>query len=101
LLKNYTDSLARFLQMKKAKKRSSMILKAALASFSRKDLKKGATCITDDDVNAIIKSMGRPEEFDNGRMHKMQQLQPVRQQTSFSSSTTPATNDYTVMKMIK
>ena len=27
-------------------------------------LKKGATCITDDDVNEIITSMGRPEDFD-------------------------------------
>lgn len=27
-------------------------------------LKSGATCITDDDVNAIIRSMGRPEDFE-------------------------------------
>ena len=32
-------------------------------NFSER-LKAGATCITDEDVHAIIRSMGRPEDFE-------------------------------------
>ena len=39
-------------------------IESRIAELFQERLKKGATCITDEDVNAIIKSMGRPEEFE-------------------------------------
>jgi phage shock protein PspC (stress-responsive transcriptional regulator) len=64
LLKNYTDSLARFFANEEGKEEIINDIESRIGELFQEKLKKGATCITDDDVNAIIKSMGRPEEFD-------------------------------------
>ena len=64
LLKNYTASLARFFENEEGKEEIINDIESRIGELFQERLKKGATCITDDDVNAIIKSMGRPEEFD-------------------------------------
>jgi phage shock protein PspC (stress-responsive transcriptional regulator) len=64
LLKNYTDSLSRFFADEEGKEEIINDIESRIGELFQERLKKGATCITDDDVNAIIKSMGRPEEFD-------------------------------------
>jgi phage shock protein PspC (stress-responsive transcriptional regulator) len=64
LLKNYTDSLNRFFANEEGKEEIINDIESRIGELFQERLKKGATCITDDDVNAIIKSMGRPEEFD-------------------------------------
>jgi phage shock protein PspC (stress-responsive transcriptional regulator) len=64
ILKNYTDSLARFFANEEGKEEIINDIESRIGELFQQKLKKGATCITDDDVNAIIKSMGRPEEFD-------------------------------------
>lgn len=64
LLKNYTDSLARFFADEEGKEEIINDIESRIGELFQERLKKGATCITDEDVNAIIKSMGRPEEFD-------------------------------------
>ena len=64
LLKNYTDSLSRFFANEEGKEEIINDIESRIGELFQERLKKGATCITDDDVNAIIKSMGRPEEFD-------------------------------------
>ncbi|MBL0356498.1 MAG: PspC domain-containing protein [Chitinophagaceae bacterium] len=64
LLKSYTDSLARFFANEEGKEEIINDIESRIGELFQEKLKKGATCITDDDVNAIIKSMGRPEEFD-------------------------------------
>ncbi len=64
LLKNYTDSLAKFFSNEDGKEEIINDIENRIGELFQERLKKGATCITDEDVNAIIKSMGRPEEFD-------------------------------------
>src|ERR1700712_2798345 len=64
LLKNYTDSLSRYFANEEGKEEIINDIESRIAELFQERLKKGATCITDDDVNAIIKSMGRPEEFE-------------------------------------
>lgn len=64
LLKNYTDSLAKFFANEEGKDEIINDIESRIGELFQERLKKGATCITDEDVNAIIKSMGRPEEFD-------------------------------------
>ena len=64
MLKNYTASLARFFENEEGKEEIINDIESRIGELFQERLKKGATCITDDDVNAIIKSMGRPEEFD-------------------------------------
>jgi len=65
LLKNYTDSLALYFANEEGKEEIINDIESRIAELFQERLKKGATCITDDDVNAIIKSMGRPEEFED------------------------------------
>jgi phage shock protein PspC (stress-responsive transcriptional regulator) len=64
LLKDYTDSLARFFADEEGKDEIINDIESRIGELFQERLKKGATCITDEHVNAIIKSMGRPEEFD-------------------------------------
>ncbi len=64
LLKNYTDSLSRFFANEEGKEEIINDIESRIGELFQERLKKGATCITDDDVNAIIRSMGRPEEFE-------------------------------------
>jgi phage shock protein PspC (stress-responsive transcriptional regulator) len=64
LLKNYTDSLSRYFANEDGKEEIINDIETRIAELFQQRLKKGATCITDEDVNAIIKSMGRPEEFE-------------------------------------
>ena len=64
LLKNYTASLAKFFAEEEGKEEIINDIESRIAELFQQRLKNGVTCITDDDVNAIIKSMGRPEEFE-------------------------------------
>ena len=84
LLKNYTESLARFFANEEGKEEIINDIESRIAELFQEKLKKGATCITDDDVNAIIKSMGRPEEFD-GEEEKVASSLGAGEKTSSSN----------------
>ncbi len=64
ILKDYTESLNRFFANEEGKEEIINDIESRIGELFQERLKEGATCITDDDVNAIIKSMGRPEEFE-------------------------------------
>jgi len=64
LLKNYTESLSRYFANEEGKEEIINDIESRVGELFQERLKKGSTCITDEDVNAIIKSMGRPEELD-------------------------------------
>jgi len=64
ILKEYTASLNRFFANEDGKEEIINDIESRIGELFQERLKSGATCITDDDVNAIIRSMGRPEDFD-------------------------------------
>ncbi len=66
ILKQYTDSLNRYFANEEGKEEIINDIESRIGELFQERLKTGATCITDDDINAIIKSMGRPEEFEPG-----------------------------------
>lgn len=66
ILKQYTDSLSRYFANEEGKEEIINDIENRIGELFQERLKKGATCITDEDINAIIKSMGRPEEFEPG-----------------------------------
>ena len=68
LLKKYTDSLARFFANEEGKEEIINDIENRFAELFSEFLKIGANCITDEDVNTIITSMGRPEDFDQDEM---------------------------------
>ena len=65
LLKNYTASLSKHFEMEQGKEEIINDIESRIGELFQQRLAKGATCITDEDVNAIIQSIGRPEEFDS------------------------------------
>ena len=86
LLKNYTDSLARFFANEEGKEEIINDIESRIGELFQERLKKGATCITEDDVNAIIKSMGRPEEFDGEEEKVASSLGAGEKSSSYSNT---------------
>lgn len=64
LLKQYTESLRRYFANEEGRDEIINDIESRIAELFSERLKAGATCITDADVNAIIVSMGRPEDFE-------------------------------------
>jgi len=64
ILKNYTDSLTRHFANEEGKEEIINDIESRIGELFQERLTKGATCITDDDVNAVINSIGRPEDFE-------------------------------------
>ncbi len=64
LLKDYTESLNRHFANEEGKEEIINDIESRIGELFQEKITKGATCITDDDVHAIIKNMGRPEEFE-------------------------------------
>lgn len=64
ILKKYTESLGRYFANEEGKEEIINDIESRIGELFQERLKKGATCITDEDVNAIITSMGRPEDFE-------------------------------------
>lgn len=64
ILKQYVESLKKYFSKEEGSDEIINDIEGRIAELFGETLKKGGTCITDDDVNAIISSMGRPEDFD-------------------------------------
>jgi phage shock protein PspC (stress-responsive transcriptional regulator) len=78
ILKDYTDSLNRHFASEEGKEEIINDIESRIGELFQERLTKGATCITDDDINAIIKSIGRPEDFE-----PMDDAQPAAASTSY------------------
>ena len=64
LLKNYTESLNRHFANEEGKDEIINDIESRIGELFQERIQKDATCITDNDVNAVINSMGRPEDFE-------------------------------------
>jgi phage shock protein PspC (stress-responsive transcriptional regulator) len=82
LLKNYTESLRNYFANEEGKEEIINDIENRISELFQERLKKGATCITDDDVNAIIKSVGRPEDFEEAGESNFQQTNNAGQSSS-------------------
>lgn len=64
-LKAYTESLNRFFEGEEGKEEIINDIENRIGELFQERLKAGATCITEEDVQAIIRNMGRPEDFES------------------------------------
>ncbi|MDR0793438.1 MAG: PspC domain-containing protein [Chitinophagaceae bacterium] len=64
ILQGYVESLRRFFANEDGRDEIINDIENRIAELFSENLKKGSSCITDDDVNKIIAGMGRPEDFD-------------------------------------
>ena len=65
ILKAYVDSLSLHFALEEGKDEIINDIENRIGELFQERIKAGAVCITDEDVNAIIKSIGRPEDFDD------------------------------------
>lgn len=65
ILRKYVDNLHKHFAAEEGGDEIVNDIENRFAELFSERLKNGATCITDDDVNEIIGSMGRPEDFDD------------------------------------
>ena len=64
ILKQYVESLRNYFANEEGKEEIINDIEGRIAELFGETLKKGTTCIGDEDVNKIIDSMGRPVDFD-------------------------------------
>src|ERR1700733_218601 len=64
ILQQYIESLRVYFAREEGRDEIINDIENRFAELFSESLKKGATCIADPDVNAIIASMGRPEDFE-------------------------------------
>ena len=74
ILKQYTESLSKFFANEEGKEEIINDIEGRIAELFAETLKKGSTCICEDDVNKIIASMGRPEDFEGEEINVKEQL---------------------------
>lgn len=64
VLKQYVESLRRYFANEEGKDEIINDIENRIAELFDEKLKKGAPCISDDNVYAVMDSMGRPEDFE-------------------------------------
>ena len=64
LLKQYVESLRQYFAHEEGRDEIINDIEGRIAELFSERLKKGISCIADDDVKAVIASMGRPEDFE-------------------------------------
>ena len=88
LLKNYTESLNRHFANEEGKEEIINDIESRIGELFQERLTKGATCITEDDVKAVIKSMGNPEDFE-----AMDDTQPASASSSADQQQSSSTSN--------
>ena len=76
LLQQYIESLRRYFANEEGKDEIINDIESRISELFQERLKGGSTCITDDDVNVIIKNMGRPEDFEEAEDKSNNESEP-------------------------
>lgn len=64
-LQGYIESLRRYFSHEDGRDEIINDIESRIAEIMDEKIRKGASCVTEDDINSIIASMGRPEDFDD------------------------------------
>ena len=63
-LKQYVDSLRKYFSNEEGRDEIVNDIESRIAELFSERLKRGTPCIADEDINAVIASIGRPQDFD-------------------------------------
>ncbi len=88
VLKVYVESLRRFFANEEGRDEIINDIEGRIAELFGESLKKGSTCITEEDVNNVINSMGRPEDFEGEESNMQSQLGGQQEQKNNSYTET-------------
>lgn len=89
ILKEYTESLNRYFSAEEGKEEIINDIESRIGELFQERLKAGTTCITDEDVNAIIRSMGRPEDFETAEASTGSASEKTESSSNAQSSSQP------------
>jgi phage shock protein PspC (stress-responsive transcriptional regulator) len=81
LLKQYIESLRHYFANEEGRDEIINDIESRISELFQERLRKGSTCISDDDVNSIIKNMGRPQELEDAEKGDQYQSNNGRTQT--------------------
>jgi phage shock protein PspC (stress-responsive transcriptional regulator) len=81
MLQNYISSLRAYFANEEGRDEIINDIENRIGELFGETLKKGAACITDADVNKVIASIGRPEDFDDNAAEAGNGSQQGQQQT--------------------
>jgi phage shock protein PspC (stress-responsive transcriptional regulator) len=97
ILKRYIESLRQFFANEEGKDEIINDIESRVGELFGEQLKKGSACITDEDVQTIINSMGRPEDFEAEESNLQGQLGSKSQanQSNTSSDQSYTNSSYT------
>ncbi len=79
LLKEYLDSLTRHFSREEGGDEIVSDIEDRIAELFQEKLKKGAHCITDEDVHAMVAVMGRPEQLEEETSTEPEEKQPYEE----------------------
>ena len=85
ILRKYVDSLTSYFAQEEGRDEIINDIEGRIAELFGETLKKGSTCVTDDDVNRIIESMGRPEDFEDEEGNIRSQLGAEKEESHASN----------------
>ncbi len=94
LLKQYVESLRRYFANEEGRDEIINDIEGRIAELFSERLKKGTSCITDHDVNEVIASIGRPEDFD-AQEAELGGAAPKQQKASSSQQSQQSQQSYT------
>lgn len=81
VLRQYLDSLKRYFAREEGGDEIVSDIESRIAEIFQEKLKKGAHCITDEDVHSVKAAMGTPEQFDEAAQEGTQQQQQQQSAT--------------------
>ena len=73
-LQGYIESLRRYFSHEEGRDEIINDIESRIAELMNEKIRKGASSVTDADIDEIIASMGRPEDFDAQTPQKQQSL---------------------------
>jgi phage shock protein PspC (stress-responsive transcriptional regulator)/heme/copper-type cytochrome/quinol oxidase subunit 2 len=91
-LQGYIESLKQFFANEEGRDEIVNDIESRIAELFSVVLKKGSTCITEDDVNAVIASIGRPEDFEEADSPVLQTSKAGSGQANADPQSQPASN---------
>lgn len=74
LLKQYTESLSKFFANEEGRDEIINDIEGRISELFAESLKKGNTCVTDNVMNTIISSIGKPEDFEVNELNVAEQI---------------------------
>jgi len=87
-LQAYIESLRRYFANEDGRDEIINDIESRIAELMSEKVRKGASGITDTDVNEIAASMGRPEDFEADAAEEIKEAKQNSSSSSFNSSTT-------------